>query len=371
MSGTEFPPPGAPPAAQPVRQAVWGSSGWGGPAPGQSGQPGQGPTPPSAQLWGAAHKPGAIPLRPLSLGDIYDGAFKIIRFNPRATVGPSVLVAAVSMAIPIVAVSVMTFALGMTGGPIVDDPYAQGGATTDVAGLVAPFGAFLVGRLLQYVGTILVTGMIVHVASSAAVGRRLTAGQTWAATRGRRWRLVGLATLVLVVELLVIAAYVVATALIVSSGEGPLVVLWVLVTGPAMVALVLFGMVRLAYLAAPALMLEDLGILAALRRAWALSARQFWRIFGIWLLAVVIISMASQMLAFPVSIGAQVLGLALEDGRLLFFFVIVGAALGQILTSALTVPFTAGVCALQYLDQRMRREAYDVELMTQAGVTRA
>ena len=38
-------------------------------------------------MLGAAHKPGAIPLRPLKLGNIYDGAFRIIRFNPKATVG--------------------------------------------------------------------------------------------------------------------------------------------------------------------------------------------------------------------------------------------------------------------------------------------
>ena len=57
---------------------------------------------------GAAHKPGAIPLRPLSLGDMYDAAFKIIRFNPRATVGSAVLVATVAMAIPVL----VTAALG-------------------------------------------------------------------------------------------------------------------------------------------------------------------------------------------------------------------------------------------------------------------
>ena len=52
-------------------------------------------------MLGAAHKPGAMPLRPLGLGDIYDAAFRIIRFNPKATVGSAVLVAAVAMAIPI------------------------------------------------------------------------------------------------------------------------------------------------------------------------------------------------------------------------------------------------------------------------------
>ena len=52
------------------------------------------PPPMPSGMLGAAHKPGAIPLRPLGLGDMYDGAFRVIRFNPRATVGSAVLVAA-------------------------------------------------------------------------------------------------------------------------------------------------------------------------------------------------------------------------------------------------------------------------------------
>ncbi len=38
-------------------------------------------------------------------------------------------------------------------------------------------------------------------------------------------------------------------------------------------------------------------------------------------------------------------------------------------TVAFVAPFTGAVSSLQYLDQRMRKEAYDVELMTQAGLT--
>ena len=63
---------------------------------------------------GAAHKPGAIPLRPLSLGDMYDAAFKIIRFNPRATVGSAVLVAAIAMAIPVLATAALGAALDLS-----------------------------------------------------------------------------------------------------------------------------------------------------------------------------------------------------------------------------------------------------------------
>ena len=75
--------------------------GWDAPPPAPPTHPyGVASAPPVVSM-GAAHKPGAIPLRPLGIGDMYDAAFKIIRFNPRATVGSAVLVAAVAMAIPI------------------------------------------------------------------------------------------------------------------------------------------------------------------------------------------------------------------------------------------------------------------------------
>ena len=38
------------------------------------------------------------------------------------------------------------------------------------------------------------------------------------------------------------------------------------------------------------------------------------------------------------------------------------------LSNAFVAPFTAAVTSLQYLDQRMRKEAYDVELMREAGL---
>ena len=40
----------------------------------------------------------------------------------------------------------------------------------------------------------------------------------------------------------------------------------------------------------------------------------------------------------------------------------------MILSSAVLQPFTAAVSALLYIDQRIRKEAYDVELLGRAGV---
>src|ERR1019366_9915900 len=53
----------------------------------------QPPTPQSPML--TAHKPGIVPLRPLQLGDILDGAIKAIRFNPKSMVVLSAIVLAV------------------------------------------------------------------------------------------------------------------------------------------------------------------------------------------------------------------------------------------------------------------------------------
>ena len=42
--------------------------------------------------------------------------------------------------------------------------------------------------------------------------------------------------------------------------------------------------------------------------------------------------------------------------------------LALIVSRALTTPFSAAVAALQYLDQRIRKEGYDIQLIAQAPV---
>ena len=160
------------------------------------------PGPHPGQFLGAAHKPGAIPLRPLNLGDIYDAALKIIRFNPKATVGSAVLVTAVAMAIPVVLTAFLTFALDLSL-----DPEATDYTATETAGLVGSFGSLLLGIFLQSIGLVLVTGMIAHVVAAAAIGQRLGLGEAWARTRGKRWRLIGLTLLLLVMSMLLLVAY--------------------------------------------------------------------------------------------------------------------------------------------------------------------
>src|SRR3954466_10216605 len=119
-TGHQPPPPGWPPPPVAYQQPFL-------PAPG---------------MLGAAHRPGAMPLRPLALGDIYDAAFRIIRFNPKATVGSAVLVAAVTMAIPILVTAIFTATVNVT----ID----QAGTPDDesLVGFAGSFGSLFLGVLL-------------------------------------------------------------------------------------------------------------------------------------------------------------------------------------------------------------------------------
>jgi hypothetical protein len=316
-------------------------------------------------MLGAAHKPGAIPLRPLTLGEIYDGAFRIIRFNPKATVGSAVLVAAVSMLLPVVVTAILTWTIGATFDATGDDT-----STEDLAGQLGSFGVLGLGAVVQIFGLLFVTGMIVHVTAAAAVGRRLSIGQAWAATRGKRWRLVGLSLLLWLMSLVLIAVFVVGLIVAFSFMEVMPAVLFTIGWSLAFLAALFWFWIRVYYLPVPALMLEPIGVFAALGRGFRLTRKQFWRTFGIALLTYLIAQVGGTMLAFPLNLVGQIVIITIDEKYALLALVVL-QALTSVISAAFIAPFSSAVSSLQYVDQRMRKEAFDVELMTRAGLTTA
>ena len=109
-------------------------------------------------------------------------------------------------------------------------------------------------------------------------------------------------------------------------------------------------------------------MVASLRRSWRLTGRLFWRTFGIALLTLLVVGIASNVIGVPIGILAQV-AIALAGAQYALVILTLTQALTQVISAAFVTPFTSSVTSLQYLDQRMRKEAYDVELMHQAGVT--
>ena len=398
MSGTEsYPPPGAsgdeppdrdaapppppgwqPPPAQPYPQPYpqqplpqpgYAPPGYPPQYPGQypAQYAGQyaGPYRPQPGMLGAAHKPGAIALRPLQLGDMYDAAFRIIRFNPKATVGSAVLVTAVAMLIPVVVTAVLTWSVNLSL-----DPGSDGFTGAEAAGLVGALGSLLLGTVLQSLGLILVTGMVAHVTMAAAVGKKLTLGEAWAATAGKRLKLVGLVLLLGLMLILLLALFVLTwVAGVVALDSGAAIALFLLVSIPAFLLALWWFWIRIYYLPVPALMLEDVGIFGAIERGHALTRNVFWRVFGIALLTAIITSIAGSMLGVPVTMVMNALLSGGLDSQYAALSLTLVNAVSSVVQAAFVAPFTAAVTSLQYVDQRIRKEAFDVELMTRAGIT--
>ena len=356
------PPPGPPPGPPPPPPYTQ-------PYPPAHAQPYPG-QPPQAGSWapgmlGAAHKPGAMPLRPLTLGDMYDAAFRIIRFNPKATVGSAVLVTAVAMLIPVVVTAVLTWSVNLSL-----DPGDDGFTGAEAAGLVGALGSLLLGTVLQSLGLILVTGMVAHVTMAAAVGKKLSLGEAWAATAGKRLKLVGLVLLLGLMLVLLIALFVLiwVAAVTTVDGAGGLFGFF-LVSVPAFVAVLWWFWIRIYYLPVPALMLEDVGVFGAIERGHALTRKVFWRVFGIALLTAIITSIAGSMLGVPVTMVMDALLSGGLDSKYAALSLTLVNAVSSVVQAAFVAPFTAAVTSLQYVDQRIRKEAFDVELMTRAGIT--
>src|SRR5262249_3202483 len=126
--------------------------------------------------------------------------------------------------------------------------------------------------------------------------------------------------------------------------------------------------VRVRALAVPTLMLEPIGVFGALRRAVYLTRQQFWRLLGLLLLVTLVVGLAGSVLRLPVSFAAQAFLTGSGDGGygLLLYLLITGV--GTVISAAIVQPFVAAVSALLYVDQRIRKEAYDVELLSRAGI---
>ncbi len=349
--------------------------------PAPAGQPTAGPSPmpppmpPGPPAWGAhpamEFRPGIIPLRPLTLGDLYGAVIKAIRGNVAATMGLAFITTLIFL--------VPTTALGA---------WVASQETLDVdidpqsAEDVFPVAGTL-GSLVPSLGTsgsaILLTGFVAFVVSQAVMGRKVTAGQTWEGTRGRLLPLVGATVVTGLAVTLVLAAVLVLPVMALvasatSNDDAGLVGAILLVVGATLVAvlLVLFLSTRLAFVGV-AVVLEKAGVGQGIARSWRLtSGSQFWRVLGIRILTGIIVGIAAQILAFPLGIIGAAGIVATGDPADLYVFQAIISGVSGLVTGALTTPFTAGVDALLYVDQRIRREGFDVQLITaaQADATR-
>ncbi|MFF2407475.1 hypothetical protein [Streptomyces sp. NPDC058092] len=340
------------------------------PAPGWGGGPqgtGWGGGPHGAG-WGrppTAAKPGVIPLRPLGVGEILDGAVSTMRAHWRTVLGITLTVSVIAQ------IAITLVQRYLLPEPAAIDPDATGSealrqsADSAQSALVNSVPSLLI----TMIATLITTSVLTVVISRSVLGRPVTLSDAWAEARPRLAQMLGLTLLLVLISSAILTAGLLPGMLIGSAAGAALVVIGFLATS----VVVIWLMVRFC-LASPALMLERQSITASMRRSAKLVRGAWWRTFGILALTWLLTLIVSVVIAIPFSIIAMSVdggGISslLTDGSMDFgwpFLIVSG--IGQVITATITYPLSAGVMALLYIDQRIRREALDLDLARAAGL---
>jgi hypothetical protein len=320
------------------------SPGWASPGSVPS-DPGESVTPEQSEK---PRQPGVIPLRPLAVGEIFAGTLSTIRLHWRAVLSISFVVALLIQAVSMLATGLFFK------------------HTSSFMGNAVSLGISVVGQLFA-------TAMLTIIISRSVIGRSVSAGEAWRDSSPRLLQLLGMTLVVCLLTMIVV---------VIGAGPGILLAVSGSAAGGATLTMLggLVGIIVAVWLVVclslttPTLMLEKQGVFASLARSAKLVRGAWWRIFGIQLLATIIVFIVTSVIAIPFTAIGMVLGsngtqTLLANGSTLMswpFLVITG--IGTMIGATFTFPVSAGVTTLLYMDQRIRREGLDIELAHAAGV---
>ena len=357
-------PWGAPeqPAQPQQAQQPWG-------APQQPEQPQQqwGATPQPDAAWQGTQtqggtawtvaQPGIIPLRPLTVGELFNGAFQAVRVNPQTMFGFAFAIMAV--------VGLVQAFFASSSSSSLTRALSSGDTDDLVYSLGSSMGSFVTSGL-TLLATAFLSGMLALTVWDAVLGRKSSPADAWHRF-SPRFVPVLLATLLIgiiefVAIVVVLLVFLIPFFLVVvntasarsydsaSAGiGGALSIIFLMIV--ALIAIACFLTVKFAFTSS-AVVLEGLGPVDAMKRSWSLSKGSFWRILGrIWLIGIVttlITSVLGAIVGAILGVGAN----AAESLGLLVAF----SAFVSALLSAVVIPVQSSFYTLMYLDERMRKE---------------
>ena len=345
------------PGGYPFGGQTPGGPAYGPPAFGGPGYPGQ-------PRYAAPPKPGIIPLRPLMFGEVLDGSFQAIRRNAKAMFGAGLLAQSLSA----VLAAVLAGMAATSSGSI--EAWAETASNADIvsAGIGLMATAALVSILSVFLAAVLQGAMVVPVAR-AVLNRPTGFRRMLSLVRPRIGALVRLAALLVAAALGAAALFFAVIVLLFSNVRGA----GVLLSIPVMLAFgAAFVWAAVKLMVAPAaVVIEELGAFAGLRRSWDLTRANWWRIFGITLVVGILVAVISQVVLIPAGILPAVLsgvvsphGGSGQEATLAVATGIMTAVLGA-LVGAVGYAFQTSVMALLYMDLRMRRDGLDIALLRQ------
>lgn len=313
-----------------------------------------------------------FPLRPLGLGEILGAAFGIYKRRPKLVLGVSAIVFGIAALLTsiLTGASLVPTMLDMQSALEGSEDSLGPEVTFNAAEMVLTVGGSILTGLVTMVAMQLVLVLLTRLATTEAVGAPVPDAELRAAMRryGLRASLAGLVASILSSLPFVLLSLLGGVPLMIGQQAAWWTIVPLLLGALLGVLGTIVITVRLS-LATPALVTEDLGALAALRRSFVLTGgRGFWRVLGIEALVYLLYSFGLQLIAGVFSTIAMVLyfGILLASSFEMMWLamavLLVGTLLGTCAASALLTPFYGSALTALYADLRMRRESWDVEL---------
>jgi hypothetical protein len=308
----------------------------------------------------------------MTLGTILSGSFQTLRRNPGATLGPALILSLVVAVIQALgSAGFLTQYLGAVSDLSTSTSVPSADSLTSLtSGLLGTVATSLGAGILSLIVTAIVQAIVTVQVASSTVGVRLRLAALWRRLRGRRGAVIGWAALSGLVGLLAVGIVGGLLLLVGSTGSAGVAVAVILglVLGAGLFVVFVWLWVKLGFVPA-AIVLERTGIVAGMKRSWRLTRGAFWRVFGIRLLVLAMIGIATNIVVTPISLAFSLGSTVLEPNgatatgttNALVLSVIVTQAVSAVITGVGLVISTA-TTALLYLDQRMRGEGLDLDL---------
>lgn len=268
-------------------------------------------------------RPGIPRLGPMTVSDVLDGAFDILKGAPG-----TILAFTAVFAVPVQLLGAW-MQRDLLGGESFIDLINETDSSLQAVESSSPAGDLWTQMILLFgpsLALIFVAAGIVRLVGAWHVGQDLTLGELLRGSRRVAWPLL-------------------ASWFLVHLAEG----IGLLLCGfPALVAMTWFLVV------APVIGAEGLGPIEAMKRSYRLTTRRFWPVMGLAILSGIVSTL------FGYALGLVPTTLSLFVGTDGLGWLITAAA--GIITSLITLPIVAAATVLIYLDLRVRTEGLDLEL---------
>jgi hypothetical protein len=290
------------------------------------------------------------PLRPMSTGQLLDRTFALYRKNFILFVG----IAALGPAASLVFQLLMVGSMGVPGAVPVHPE----------AALASMSMGLIVGFLVVFAGMAISQAATVRAVAAVHLGRAITIAGAYKALRGRLWRVLFIFVSVMVLVglgagvIMTIAIIVGSLALVggAHAGTGGAILGGLVAVAAAVVGAVLAIAIYIRYsLAIQACVVEDLRVFASLKRSAVLCKGAQGRV-----LAVILVF---GVLGFIIAIALWGLAAGLAAVVHTPFVALILSDLASFVSGSLTGPLATIGLSLLYYDERVRKEAFDLQLM--------